>query len=27
VQRGRAVPGKLAPSDAEAAKIGRSLLV
>ncbi len=27
VQRGRAVPGKLAPSEAEAAKIGRSLLV
>jgi GST-like protein len=27
VQRGRAVPGKLAPSDAETAKIGRSLLV
>ncbi len=27
VQRGRAVPGKLAPSDAEVEKIGRSLLV
>jgi GST-like protein len=27
VQRGRAVPGRLAPSEAETAKIGRSLLV
>ncbi len=27
VQRGRAIPGKLAPSDADAEKIGRSLLV
>jgi len=27
VQRGRAVPGKLAPNDTEAEKIGRSLLV
>jgi GSH-dependent disulfide-bond oxidoreductase len=27
VQRGRAVPGKLAPSEGEAAKIGQSLLV
>lgn len=27
VQRGRAVPGKLAPSEAEAAKLGRALLV
>lgn len=27
VQRGRAVPGKLAPNDAEAEKMGRSLLV
>jgi glutathione S-transferase len=27
VQRGRAIPGRIAPSDVEAAKIGRSLLV
>jgi GST-like protein len=27
VQRGRSIPGKLAPTDAETAKIGRSLLV
>ena len=27
VQRGRAVPGRLAPSEADAAKLGRSLLV
>ena len=27
VQRGREIPGKLAPNDVEAAKIGRSLLV
>jgi GST-like protein len=27
VQRGRAIPGRLAPSDGEAAQIGRSLLV